>query len=181
MGLQFFRAVTFTMVLLFILAAAGTARAGGAVETAGDVVTALLPASAGGMILWLRDGEGAWQLAGSGALTLAATYGLKYTVNERRPNGEKYSFPSAHTSVAFASAEYLRKRYGWEYGIPAYALASFVAYSRVDSDQHHPQDVIAGAAIGIASSYLFTRPYRGWDVAVEADTRYYGIRLSRSW
>jgi membrane-associated phospholipid phosphatase len=169
------------MMLLILLAVGGTAHAGGAVQTAGDVVTVLLPVTAGGMILGLKDGEGALQLAESGLLTLGVTYVLKYAVDERRPNGEQYSFPSAHTSVSFASAEYLRKRYGWELGVPAYALASFVAYSRVDSDQHYAHDVIAGAAIGIASSYLFTKPYKGWRIRAEADLGYYGVRLSRSW
>jgi membrane-associated phospholipid phosphatase len=74
----------------------------------------------------------------------------------------------------------MRKRYGWEYGVPAYALASFVAYSRVESRQHYAHDVIAGAALGIISSYIFTRPYHGWNVELEADGKYYGVRLSRS-
>ena len=43
-----------------------------------------------------------------------------------------------------------------------------------------PHDVIAGAAIGIISSYIFTRPYHGWDVQLQADGKYYGFRLSRS-
>ena len=75
----------------------------------------------------------------------------------------------------------MRKRYGWEYGIPAYAGASFVAYSRVESGEHYPHDVIAGAAIGIVSSYIFTRPYKGWQVQAEGDAHYFGIRLNRNW
>jgi len=173
--------ILISFLLLFSLAIGGTARAGNAVQTAGDVVTVLLPATAGGMILSLKGWDGALQLAKSGLLTAGVTFGLKYAVDERRPNGERYSFPSAHSSASFASAEFLRKRYGWEYGIPAYALASFVAYSRVDSNQHYAHDVIAGAAIGIASSYLFTKPYKGWEVKAEADPGYYGVRLSRSW
>jgi membrane-associated phospholipid phosphatase len=173
--------VLVSAMLLCILATGGTARAGDAVQTAGDVVTVVLPVAAVGMILGLKDYDGALQLAESGLLTAGVTFGLKYTVDERRPNGERYSFPSAHTSASFASAEYLRKRYGWELGIPAYALASFVAFSRVDSDQHYAHDVIAGAAIGIASSYLFTKEYRGWRLKAEADPGYYGVRLSRSW
>lgn len=73
----------------------------------------------------------------------------------------------------------MRKRYGWEYGVPAYAAASFVAYSRVESGQHHPHDVIAGAGIGILSSYIFTKPYKGWNVGVEGDTKGFGVKLSR--
>jgi membrane-associated phospholipid phosphatase len=75
----------------------------------------------------------------------------------------------------------MRKRYGWEYGIPAYAAASFVAYSRVEAREHYPHDVIAGAAIGIVSSYIFTRPYKGWHVDVGVDGKYYGFSISHSW
>ena len=73
----------------------------------------------------------------------------------------------------------MRKRYGLEYGIPAYGLASFVAYSRVEAGQHHPHDVIAGAAIGIVSSYIFTKAYKGWQLELDADGKWYGFRLSR--
>jgi len=82
--------------------------------------------------------------------------------------------------ISFSAAEFMRKRYGWEYGVPAYATASFVAYSRVASREHHPQDVVAGAGIGILSSYVFTRPYQGWHVSVEGDTKSFGVRLARS-
>jgi membrane-associated phospholipid phosphatase len=109
------------------------------------------------------------------------TYGLQHTIDAKRPNGKPHSFPSGHTSISFASAEFVRKRYGWEYGLPAYALASFVAYSRVEAKEHYTHDVIAGAAIGIGSSYLFTRPYEGWHIQAEADHKYYGIRLNRTW
>jgi membrane-associated phospholipid phosphatase len=169
------------MMFVSLLAPGVPARAGSAVETAGDVVTVALPVAALGMIVALKDYDGGLQLAASGLLTAGVTYGLKYAVDERRPNGKRYSFPSAHTSASFASAEFLRKRYGWELGLPAYGLASFVAFSRVDADQHYAHDVIAGAAIGIASSYLFTREYGGWRVRAEADPGYYGVRLSRSW
>ena len=114
------------------------------------------------------------------AITAGVTYALKYGIDERRPDGGNQSMPSGHSSISFSSAEYLRKRYGWEYGVPAYAAASFVAYSRVESREHHPQDVIAGAGIGILSSYIFTKPYKGWKVEADAGEKYYGIRLSRS-
>ena len=169
------------IVLLISLLAGTLAQASDAVETAGDVLTVVLPVAAAGLTLYNRDLDGAFQGAGSAAVTLGVTYGLKYTINETRPDGGSHSFPSAHTSLSFCAAEYLRKRYGWEYGIPAYALASFVAYSRVESDQHYAKDVIAGAAIGIASSYLLTRPYKGVTVQPAVDAGYYGVRLSQMW
>ena len=149
------------------------------IQTAGDALQIVLPGTAAGIALANRDGRGARQLGKSLAATLGVTYTLKYSVNEIRPNGGGQSFPSGHSSVSFAAAEFMRKRYGWEYGIPAYAVASFVAYSRVESRQHHPQDVIAGAGIGILSSYIFTRPYQGWDVGLQGDTKDLGLRLSR--
>jgi membrane-associated phospholipid phosphatase len=151
------------------------------IQTAGDILQFVLPATAAGLTLGYQDRDGAWQFGKSAVTTLGVTYALKYTVNERRPNGGSQSFPSGHTSISFASAEFMRKRYGWEYGIPAYAAASFVAYSRVESREHHPQDVIAGAAIGILSSYIFTRPYKGWHIQAEADAGYYGLRFTHAW
>ena len=169
------------MPLLFCLAASIDLHAGDGLQLAGDVLQFVLPATAAGLTLGYHDGKGALQFVESAGLTLGVTYGLKSTINDRRPNGGIQSFPSAHTSISFSAAEFMRKRYGWEYGIPAYAAASFVAYSRVEARQHEADDVVTGAAIGIISSYIFTRPYKGWHVQAEADGRYYGIRLSRAW
>jgi membrane-associated phospholipid phosphatase len=169
------------LALLLCFAAAGVACAGNGIETAGDVLFLALPAVAGGAAIAHADSDGAVMFGKSSAVTLGATYALKQTVDERRPNGGVHSFPSGHASVSFASAEFLRGRYGRDYGIPAYAAALFVAYSRVESRNHYAHDVIAGAAIGIASSRFFTRPYAGWHVQAEADGDYLGVRLGRDW
>jgi membrane-associated phospholipid phosphatase len=149
------------------------------IQTAGDILQFVLPATAGGLTLGYRDGRGAWQLGESLAVTLGVTYALKYSVNESRPNGGGQSFPSAHTSISFSAAEFMRKRYGWEYGVPAYAAAAFVAYSRVESRDHHPQDVVVGGGIGILSSYIFTRPYKGWNVSLDGDSKSFFVQLGR--
>lgn len=151
------------------------------IETAGDILAIALPATAVGLTIGFRDGQGALELGKSAALMLGVTYGLKFTIDEKRPNGDSQSFPSGHASISFASAEFLRKRYGWEYGIPAYVAATFVAFSRAEARQHYTHDVIAGAAIGIVSSYLFTTPYKGWHIQPDVAHAYYGILLSRSW
>ena len=153
------------------------AEAGEAIQSAGDVTALLIPATAGISSLLLQDYTGIKQLAESTALTLGATLVLKYSVDERRPNGEDHSFPSAHAAISFSSAEFIRKRFGWEYGIPAYAAATFVGYSRVDAKQHYVHDVLAGALIGIGSSYLFTTPYSRLNVSGEAGPGYYGVRV----
>jgi membrane-associated phospholipid phosphatase len=169
---------TLLAVLLF-LSSSLAAYADDAIETAGDILQFVLPGTAAGMTLLRWDGQGAVQFGESAGVTIGATYGLKYAVHETRPNGGSHSFPSGHTSISFCSAEFIRKRYGWEYGVPAYALASFVAYSRVEAGAHYPHDVIAGAGIGIASSFIFTRPYKGWKIQLDADGKYYGFRISR--
>jgi membrane-associated phospholipid phosphatase len=167
---------------LFCFATSGPVYANNGIEVAGEVLTYLLPAAAGGVVIGYKDGQGALQFVESSALALGSAWALKYTVHEERPDkSDQHSFPSAHSSVAFSSAEFLRKRYGWNYGLPAYVAASFVGFSRVQADQHYVHDVLAGAAIGIGSAYLFTRPYRGWQVQADTGNRFYGIRLSRLW
>lgn len=168
-------------MLLLSSAAAGPAVAGEALQSAGDAVALILPATAGVSTLFLNDREGTIQLVESTAVALGVTMGLKYTVNERRPNGEDQSFPSGHSAISFSASEFIRKRYGWEYGVPAYLAASFVGYSRIESKQHYFHDVAAGAAIGIGSSYLFTSSFKKVAISSEAGPGYYGVRLSGNW
>ena len=115
-------------------------------------------------ILAKKDQRGFWQFAESYGTTLGATYILKYAINKSRPDGatDGYAFPSGHTAVAFSGASFLQRRYGWEYGIPAYAIAGYVAYSRLEglNDRHDGWDVIGGILVGIGSTYLFTTPYQ---------------------
>jgi membrane-associated phospholipid phosphatase len=157
----------------------GTVSAGDGIEIAGDFLQYAIPAAAAGLTVTHRDGQGAFQLGESLAVTVGVTYVLKYAINAPRPDSGGQSMPSGHTSFSFAAAEFMRKRYGWEYGVPAYAAASFVAYSRVEARRHHPRDVVAGAGIGILSSYIFTRPYKGWSIGIEGDTKSFGLRLCR--
>jgi hypothetical protein len=90
------------------------------------------------------------------------TYGLKFAVDEQRPNGEDGSFPSGHTSITFAGAEFIRKQYGWQWGAPAYAAAGFVGWSRVETQDHWWHDVLAGAAIGVLSNHDFGELATRW-------------------
>lgn len=141
-------------------------------KTASDVLAFALPAVAAGTSLVQDDTAGLFQLARAEAATLATTALLKLTVHETRPNGrDDKSFPSGHTSVAFAAAQYMQMRGGSRFGVPAYMAATLVGYSRVRADEHHWKDVLAGAAIGIASSYYFTdRRGATWRLAATPTT-----------
>lgn len=134
------------------------------IQNAGDVIQLALPATAFLSTLIEGDKQGSWQFAKSFGTNLALTYALKYAINKPRPEGatDGHAFPSGHTSVAFQSASFIQKRYGWEYGIPAYALAGFVAYSRIEGvdERHDGWDILGGIIVGIGSTYLFTTEYQ---------------------
>ena len=87
---------------------------------AGDVGLIALPAAAAGMTVLNGDREGAKQLGMALLSTAAVTGGLKLSIREKAPNGDDHAFPSGHTSIAFAGASFLQRRYGWGYGAPAY-------------------------------------------------------------
>lgn len=94
-------------------------------------------------------------------------HSLKTWVDSDRPNGEPRSFPSGHTSVAFAMAHFMNKEYGeksiW-YSIGAYSCATTVGLMRVAKNAHWISDVLAGAGFGILSTELvyLSHQYK-WD------------------
>lgn len=126
-------------------------------KKAGDVMAAGLPMVAAGIAIAQDDASGLLQLGKSEALTIATTLALKSATHETRPNGrDNKSFPSGHSSIAFSAAQFMQLRGGWEFGVPAYIAAAAVGASRVHAKEHYTKDVLAGAAIGIASSTWFT-------------------------
>ena len=122
-----------------------------------NVIAMGLPAFAAGMSFLNNDTDGVVQLIKSEAVTLGIVEVLKSTTHEMRPNGkDDKSFPSAHSAVAFSAAQYMQMKGGWEYGVPAYLAASYVAWARVDAREHRWRDVAAGAATGMLTTYYFT-------------------------
>jgi len=130
-----------------------------AIETAGDIVVIALPATTYGLSYYIEDDIGRQQFHYSFATMLLTTAVLKLSINKSRPDdSNNRSFPSGHSAIAFHSAGYLRKRYGWKPALPAFAAASFVGYSRIEAYKHFVEDVIAGALLGFASAEWFTSP-----------------------
>ena len=127
-------------------------------------VTQYVPAASfyafklGGAKSQYNYGDATVMLVLSYGINAAATLTIKDLTNVERPNGvDNKSFPSGHSSMAFAGAEFLRLQYKdsnpW-IGIAGYAVASGVALSRVAHNEHWFTDIIAGAGVGILSTRL---------------------------
>lgn len=102
------------------------------------------------------------------------TQGLKYIINRKRPS-EKYpdfipvvyektpSFPSGHTSGAFANATSLSLAFRkWYVVVPAYSWAALMGYSRMYLGVHYPSDVLAGAVLGSGTAWLTYKVNKHW-------------------
>lgn len=100
------------------------------------------------------------------AISQGLTFATKAIINKPRPheadstiialkNATNGSFPSGHTSEAFATATTLTLiNHKWYVVVPAYTWAGLVGYSRLYMGVHYPSDVIAGAVLGAGSAWL---------------------------
>src|SRR3982074_219680 len=96
-----------------------------------------LTAAAGGYSLYKQDYDDLPGSFGSEVITEGTSLVLRHFIKEQRPDkSDWHSFPSDSAAVALSAASYLQIRYGWDYGLPAYAVAAFVGYSRVEAKKH---------------------------------------------
>jgi hypothetical protein len=108
-----------------------------------------------------------WSMTEAAALSGVTALALKYALGRERPNDTSRpdawfehgdSFPSMHTTVAFAvgtvMAESGNDRYRWIRRSLGYGVAAGTAYWRLRDNVHWLSDTVAGAALGFASAHF---------------------------
>jgi len=138
-------------------------------QNVGEGVAIALPLVAGGISVYKHDWNGVGQLVLATGATVGTSLLLSHFVKEERPyckglpDCDDHAFPSDTSALAFAPAQYLWNRYGWEYGVPAYAAAGFVGASRVISKEHSVLDVATSGVLSWAYNWAITSRYHAPD------------------
>ncbi|MDE2349923.1 MAG: phosphatase PAP2 family protein [Gammaproteobacteria bacterium] len=121
--------------------------------------------------------EETWSMLEAGGLASATGYVFKFAAGRERPNQtvdpnqwrrHGSSFPSLHVSAAFAIgtvfAESGNDRYRWVRRVLGYGIATATGYERLKHNAHWLSDVVAGAALGMASAHFaLNREYQQAD------------------
>jgi membrane-associated phospholipid phosphatase len=144
---------------------------------------------------WLRTKAKGFAV---GAAAIATTVGttalLKQVTGRERPLGQDDdSFPSGHASLASVSARLTHEtlRYydlpptvGIAADVGLAGLALSTAWARVEAAEHHPADVLAGAALGnfvaVFATEAFLHPAFGGSVALHATPHRDGMKFHAS-
>lgn len=117
----------------------------------------------------------------------AVSGAIKFIVGRERPSktdtpfdfnfaSRDSSFPSGHTTEAFAAATVFSEQYPeWYVYVPAYGAAAAVGFSRIYANQHWTSDVLAGAIIGTAVSHTLRLRHRhaqkaAWQLEFDGST-----------
>ena len=116
-----------------------------------------------------------YEVGASFLLSSAVTTALKISIRRPRPfvtypdiitkkgKGGSLSFPSGHTTAAFATATSLSLAYPkWYVIAPSFAYAGLVAYSRMYLGMHYPSDVFGGIVVGVGMSLLVFQAEKWW-------------------
>jgi hypothetical protein len=164
-----------------------------------EYVPGVLGAFYVGGLLFKDDRAKEVALDGASASLIASgliLYPLKYTVGRSRPNAGKGaydfqpfsgadSFPSGHTTEAFAIATVIAEHYDsiW-IKLSSYGIASMVGYARMNNNEHWASDVLAGAAIGTFVGHVvvhFNRNHWGVSLQPVMGPKLQGAQLSFAW
>ena len=148
------------VIALFLMTAINTNAQGKFVERSTDVLSVVPTMTGLCLAIVNEDKKGAIELGLSTLTGVAANYALEIAIKKDRPDGSgSHAFPSTHTMLAFDGSTFLMKRYGWQWGVPAYAVSAYVAWGRTYADKHDWWDVLGGTAIGVSAAFIYTHKF----------------------
>lgn len=128
-----------------------------------DVITGVVPLGALALTYAKDDAAGRRQYLWSMGTSLVIVNGARLAFNQHewgeRPNGHPYGFPSGHLAFLGAGAAFLQDRYGWKWGVPAWAGTAYMAWVRVEDDHHHWRDILVATAVVVGASQYFVTPF----------------------
>lgn len=145
-------------------------------ETSGKAVAYAMPATAAAVAIYKKDWDGLVKLTVVTGLTYGTAYGLKQLVKSCRPymkpcthGGPGWdSFPSTTSAIASASSSFLWRRYGWEWGVPAFVISKYPSYALQKSRKNKLWDGVATMAISWSYNFLLVDKYRKpWNAYAE--------------
>jgi hypothetical protein len=115
-------------------------------------------------------------------ITEALVEPLKFSTRRERPDASnRQSFPSGHAAVTFAGATVIERHLGWKKSLVGYAIASYVATSRLHDNRHYISDVVFGAAVGtIAGRTVTQHGATAWTFAPVAVPGGYALMIGKS-
>jgi len=154
---------------------AGAALGGGLVQVGGATAVYVV----GRMLHSPRAAGFGSDLIRAQVLNTVVTQAIKVTVDRTRPDGGSYSFPSGHASSSFATATVIARYFGWKFGVPAYAAATYVAASRLSENQHYLSDVVFGASLGVMAGRTVTVGRSRFAFALMASPHGVGLSMVR--
>jgi len=120
---------------------------------------------AAGLALWWRRPLIFLQVALADFIGQLVSYGLREAIGRPRPPEvfaepkplvhlpQDGSFPSGHASAAFATASVIERHLGARGAWPTFAIAGYVAMSRLHDNRHYLSDVLFGGALGVATGW----------------------------
>ena len=121
------------------------------------------------LVLVMFSPDGAKRFLFITLLAAIVIAGLKKLFNDPRPAGvlsieefhiigdvlKKYSFPSGHTTTAFAMAGFVLLTYqNLALRSIAIVMALLAGFARISVGAHWPEDVFAGAALGLVLAFI---------------------------
>ena len=150
----------------------------------GRAISIALPLAAYG-ISYAHDDDwaGMEELSTVTGLTVGAALLTREFVRKRSPDGSSdRSFPSIEAALATPAEGYLWRRYGWEYGLPAFVLSHGASLLLDDAGKHRFVDGLAVTAVAAVLNWGITTEYHdyrwSYGASVDANGVFVGIHVA---